>query len=91
MAGTPFNPQKYSAQQVIVNNYKLLYSELHSIGYINHPLTLEDADIWDSYDSFGEAEADDAVFPEVRNRYDAMVLQDMKYKMEHPEARIKVE
>jgi len=75
-----WNPEKYRGQQNIVDNLKLLYKQC--INEFERPLTLEDEDIFDSYVSFCDAEAEDHIFPEVRNRYDAMVLDDMRYKME---------
>jgi hypothetical protein len=78
--GTPYNPEKYIKQKGIVENLRTLYKRC--INEYERPLTLEDADIWDSYDSFGDAEAGDTVFPELKNRYDAMVLDDMRYKQE---------
>lgn len=82
MPGTPYNPEKYPAQSGIVQNYRDLWGELHNCDLLNYELTLTDAEIWDSYDSFCDAEAEDDVFPELRNRYDAMVLQDIRYKQE---------
>ena len=83
MPGTPYNPQKYSKQKIIIDNLLNLWNSLHTTHDLNNlPMTLSDEEIWDSYDSFHDAEAEDYIFPEVKNRYDAMVLDDMRYKME---------